>query len=93
MATVIASPSSLAKVASILSVGCGVLSDLNPRSVGQEVVFELAPPNEGLSREVTWQSQVSPREIKAIDGVIPLHLRILQVDGHRAWTSPWFIQL
>ncbi len=61
--------------------------------VGQEVVFELAPPNEGLSREVTWQSQVSPREIEAIDGVIPLHLRVLQVDGHRAWTSPWFIQL
>ena len=59
--------------------------------VGQEVVFELAPPKEGLSREVTWQMELSPREHDAIDGVIPYHLRILQVDGHRAWTSPWFV--
>jgi hypothetical protein len=61
--------------------------------VGQEVVFELMPPNECLSRETTWRSQFSTCEIEPIDGVIPLHLRILQVDGHRAWTSPWFIQL
>jgi len=61
--------------------------------VGQEVIFELAPPKEGLSREVTWETQVSPGELEAIDGIIPLHLRVLQVDGHRAWTSPWFVQL
>ena len=65
----------------------------NAGGVGQEVIFELAPPKEGLSREVTWQTQVSPRELEAINGIIPLHLRVLQVDGHRAWTSPWFVQL
>lgn len=61
--------------------------------MGQEVVFELAPLAEGLSKEVTWELQVSPREEEAINGVIPYHLRVLQVDGHQAWTSPWFVQM
>jgi hypothetical protein len=53
----------------------------------QKVVMELAPvPN--LKADVTWSVVVTPRPG---DGVMPYHLRVTQVDGQLAWTSPWFV--
>jgi len=58
--------------------------------VEQRVIFEVAPIAE--QREVVWTTDVVPDPALAIQGQIPLHLRITQVDGHRAWTSPWFVK-
>ncbi len=81
-------------------IACSVnLSDLaeGPQTfeaggVEQQVVFELAPPD-SLPREVVWEREVSTSMGLAVEGVIPYHLRITQTDGHRAWTSPWFVRV
>jgi hypothetical protein len=59
--------------------------------VEQRVVFELAPAAD-VPREVGWEIPVKPDRALAVKGQIPYHLRITQVDGHRAWTSPWFVR-
>jgi hypothetical protein len=60
--------------------------------IEQQVVFEWAPPNT-LPREAVWEAKVALAQDLAVEGVIPLHLRITQTDGHRAWTSPWFVSV
>jgi len=65
---------------------------LDAGGVEQEVIFEFCPASEGLPSCVDWESEVSPSREHAIKGLIPYHLRITQVDGHRAWTSPWFVK-
>ena len=64
---------------------------LDAGGVEQRVIFELAP--DVVERDLTWSAEVEPSSEHAISGVIPYHLRIRQVDGHRAWTSPWFVRV
>ena len=61
--------------------------------VEQQVVFEKAPRPDSLSQDVSWNIDVSPQVSDAIKGYVPLHLRIQQLDGHRAWTSAWFVRV
>ncbi len=61
--------------------------------VEQQVVFEKAPQPDALAQDVAWKLDVSPRVSDAINGQVPLHLRIQQLDGHRAWTSAWFVKV
>lgn len=61
--------------------------------VGQQVIFELAPDAEAAAPDILWEKSIDVPEQEAIDGIVPLHMRISQVDGHRAWTSPWFVQV
>ena len=76
------------------SVSIAELADgpvvLQAGGIEQQVIFEFAPPPH-LTREVVWSTDVLPDASMAVDGVLPLHLRIRQTDGHRAWTSPWFV--
>lgn len=60
--------------------------------IEQRAVFERAPEAANLKREVSWTTTVSPDRSLAVKGRIPYHLRITQVDGHRAWTSSWFVE-
>ncbi|MCX7016686.1 MAG: hypothetical protein NTW86_29710, partial [Candidatus Sumerlaeota bacterium] len=61
--------------------------------VDQQVVFELAPREEAAPLDLEWKTSVVLRREDALAGAIPLHLRIVQIDGHRAWTSPWFVEV
>lgn len=60
--------------------------------VDQQVVFELAPAVQERPSCVNWECELSPSKEQAVAGLIPYHLRITQVDGHRAWASPWFVK-
>jgi hypothetical protein len=61
--------------------------------VEQQVLFERAPNTDNMKRDVAWHAEVDVPSQEAVNGVVPLHLRIVQIDGHRAWTSPWFVQV
>ena len=60
--------------------------------IEQKVVFEHAPQENKVKKDIFWEKHLTLSSDDTISGFIPIHLRIVQTDGHRAWASPWFVK-